>query len=828
MAGGFGTRLRPLSINIPKPMVPVGNLPMMEHIVSLLAKHGITDITALLYFQPEPIKKYFGDGARFGVNMSYLRPDDDYGTAGAVRMAVENADEPVLVISGDLITDFDLSKAIEWHRQKKAEATILLTRVENPLAFGIVITDEDGRITRFLEKPSWGEAFSDTINTGTYILEPSALKEIPLRKNFDFSQDLYPLMLSRSMRLYGRIMDGYWKDVGNVGEYHRVHTDIFTGKLNLDLKLNLSDNRDGSVFMNEGAKVPEGVSFSGTVILGKDVKIGNGTILADCVIGDRSVIGQGCNIRGTVLWSDSSVGDRSLLSGVTVCRRSRIGADAQLLDDSIVSDDCVIGDGATVKAGCKIWPGKTVDEGAIVSTSIIWGEKWSRELFTDSKLTGLALTELTPEMASRLGAAFGAFLGPGARMLTSRDASDVSRLLRRSLLSGILAAGVDVSDLEALPVPVLRHGLSKGGYSAGLYVRHNPDDFRCLDFILFDGSGLDMPTSKLKKIERNYFGEDFERITLDQIGRLDSPQRILENYRTEFWQAIDEEAIKQSGFKIVIDYSNGSSSQIFTAMPSRLGIAATELNGTLNPGPATTAHDIGLDRQAQLSAIVRSLDADVGFALNPGAEKLSVVDDRGDPLDDQLLLLIVTYLFLATHKTSKIAVPVSASMGVERIAAEHGVEVVRVAENHLAMMEIFRRPDINYVGGTRGGFIFPDFQMGADGLFALVKILESLAQTDSKISVLRKQFERYDRRSISVPCPWSKKGTVMRRLISESTDKERQLIDGIRVFEKNGWVLLSPDRLKASFNILAESTSRDNTISLINRYEAIVRECQKS
>jgi len=184
MAGGFGTRLRPLTINVPKPMVPVGNVPMMEHVVGLLAANGLNEVTSLLYFQPELIMDHFGDGSNFGIKMSYRLPEEDLGTAGAVRYALGDSDEPVLVISGDLITDFDLSEAIAWHREKKAEATILLTHIENPPAYGIVITDDDSRIVRFLEKPTWGEAFSDTINTGIYILEPSAFKLIPEGENF--------------------------------------------------------------------------------------------------------------------------------------------------------------------------------------------------------------------------------------------------------------------------------------------------------------------------------------------------------------------------------------------------------------------------------------------------------------------------------------------------------------------------------------------------------------------------------------------------------------------------------------------------------------------
>ncbi len=498
MAGGFGTRLRPLTINIPKPMAPIANMPMMEHVVSLLRRNNITEVTSLLYFQADKIRDHFQDGSAFGVSMKYAQPDDDYGTAGAVRYALDSVDEPVLIISGDLITDFDLSEAIKWHEAKKAEATILLTRMENPLAYGIVITDEDDRIVRFLEKPSWGEAFSDTINTGIYILEPSAIKLIPPKTNFDFSQNLFPLLLSREMGLHGKIMKGYWKDVGNVAEYRRVHIDFFEKRLALDLEHTCVQRDDAELYAGDNVTISENITMSGRVVLGHDVSLGAGCKLHDCVVGNRSHIGSRCELTDTVIWNDSLVGSESVMNHAVVCSHTRLGNRVTLLDDVIVSDDCVLGDEATVKANCKIWPGKTVDAGAIVSSSVVWGDKWNRELFTNSKVTGLALTEITPEMAVKLGAAFGALLGRGNAVVTSRDASDISRLLKRGLIAGLLASGVDVSDIEMMPIPVVRHALGRATYAVGIYVRHNPLDFRLIDMIFFEGSGLDMPTAKAR------------------------------------------------------------------------------------------------------------------------------------------------------------------------------------------------------------------------------------------------------------------------------------------------------------------------------------------
>jgi len=826
MAGGFGTRLRPLTINAPKPMVPVGNLPIMEHVVSLLTKHGITDITSLLYFQADDIKKHFKDGSTFGVKMNYVKPDEDFGTAGAVRFAMENSNEPIIVISGDLITDLDLTEAIRWHREKKSEATILLTHIEDPLPYGIVITDPEGRIVRFLEKPSWGEAFSDTINTGIYLLEPSATKLIPFKKNFDFSQNLYPLMLSKKMRLYGKIMPGYWKDIGNVNEYLKVHYDLFANDLELDLKTEESTVNEGRVFKGANVQLEEGVELSGTIILGNDVSIGANTRLHNCAIGHRSRINRNCEIKNSIIWNDNFIGSETVMDNIIICNRSQIGQNVKMLDNVIVSDECTIGDSATVRANCKIWPNKTVDEGAIVSTSIVWGEKWNRELFTDSKITGLAQTEISPDMAVRLGAALGATLGMGAEIVTSRDASDISRLLRRALMSGILSAGVNVSDLETMPIPIVRYQLSKGKYDAGMYVRHNPDDHRQIDIILFDGSGLDMPNAKLKKIERHYFGEYFERAPLDRIGHLEYTRGVLHDYRNDFIADINIDFIRQAGFKVVVDHSNGSSSQIFPTLFSLLGVSATELNANLNPRKFSSTPEENAQAIVQLSTIVSSLKADIGFLLNSAAEKLTVVDEYGRPIDNQLLLLILTDLYLQTHRPKKIAVPVGASMGVDDIAAEYGTDVIRVVNDHRGMMEAKLKYNVDFVGGTKGGFIFPGFQLGADAIFAGVKILEMMAQTKLHFGQIRKKYEKYIRETVSIPCPWARKGLVMRKIITETDNKKRQLIDGIRIFEDKGWVLIIPDRMKASFNILAESTSKKDTDKLIDRYRSYVEDCQ--
>src|SRR4051812_49654633 len=225
MAGGEGTRLRPLTSNQPKPMVPIVGKPCMEHILELLRKHGFDDVIVTLAFLPQAIRSYFGDGEGLGLNIEYSVEESPLGTAGSVRLASGKLDDTVLVISGDALCDIDLSALLRFHKEKGSSVTIGLKSVENPLEFGIVVTDEDGRVERFLEKPSWSQVFSDTINTGIYVIEPEVLRHIPPAQPYDWSKELFPYLLEMGRPIYGFVLDGYWQDIGNLDQYRQANFD---------------------------------------------------------------------------------------------------------------------------------------------------------------------------------------------------------------------------------------------------------------------------------------------------------------------------------------------------------------------------------------------------------------------------------------------------------------------------------------------------------------------------------------------------------------------------------------------------------------------------
>ncbi len=823
MAGGFGTRLRPLSLNIPKPMVFTAGKPMMEHIIKLLAKHGFTDIVALLYFQAEDIKDYFKDGSKFGVNIKYVMAAADYGTAGSVKNAEELLGERFLIISGDVLTDFDLKACIDFHIGKKASATMVLTRVENPLQYGVVITDENGLITRFLEKPTWGQVFSDTVNTGIYILEPEVMELIPRKTEFDFSKNLFPTMLEREESLYGYIASGYWRDVGNLVEYAKAHQDILEGKVKVDINGNLLQKDGVKIWADRNVHIGRKVKFSGSAIIGAETNIEGDCKIFNSVIGSNCKIGKGASITRSVLWDGVKIGDGAFVNEAIICNSADIGLGAQINENVVISDNCVIGKGAIVKANVKVWPDKKVEDGAILSSSLVWGDSWNRELFYDAKISGIGNTELTPEFAAKLGAAYGAFLGKYSNVLCCRDAALSSRMISRALNCGLLSAGVNVFDLQMLPIPVLRYELRYGKSAGGYHTRRSPVDDKVIDIVFFDADGMDIPEYKSKSIERLFFREDFRRAQVDETGRIDYPRRAIDNYRQAFLDALDIEAIKSMKYKIVIDYSYGGASEIFPSILGSLGIDTVSLNAYQDPERQYQSAEQVEERIYQLSSIVKTLRAQLGFMINPAAEKLDVIDERGRYIAPDKMLLLVTSLFLELNKIRNMAVPVAASMGVDVIAKEYGVKVIRTRNDHLSMMEAFHKNGVNFVGGTRGGFIFPGFQVGADAMFALVKILEMIAKIKTPLGRIRGEWEKLSMVKDIVPCGWGKKGQVMRNLIDYTEKMNRQLIDGVRIIYDDAWLLIRPDRKQAYFHLTAESYNKAKAERLIKEFKEKIR-----
>jgi mannose-1-phosphate guanylyltransferase/phosphomannomutase len=809
-------------------MVPMMNRPMMEHIVRLLRKYGFTDQTSLLYFHPEAITSYFGDGNSFGVSMSYVKAEADFGTAGSVRNATEQLGikERILIISGDVLTDFDLGEAVRFHEEKGAQATIVLTHVTNPLQFGIVMSDEQHRITRFLEKPSWGEVFSDTINTGIYILEPEAFEMIPYKREFDFSKDLFPALLNQPDALFGYIANGYWRDVGNLAEYHEAHMDALSGKVQLEIE---GERRNG-VIAEASSHISEAI-FRGQNIVARGSVIGEGARITNSIVGQNCHIEDGAIVETSILWDNVRVGRGAYIANDVACHNVVIGRRATVDENVFIGDGSEIGEEAHVQANLKLWPGKRVEAGANLQTSLVWEDRWNRELFTNSRISGTSNIELIPEFAAKVGAALGAHVGTAKRVVISRDSDPGSRVLSRALTSGLMSAGVIVVDLQETPIPLTRHHLRDARHAGGIHVRKNPIDRRRSDMIFFDSGGYDLSSSKGKAIERFFFGEDFPRAPFDKVGTMEFPAHTGETYVERFKSAVNADLVCAAHFRIAIDYGYGIASTIFPNILGALGAEVVSINAYLEPSRLTRGRE-EFDRSTRhLANVVTSLKYHVGFIIDAGGERVGLVDENGTIyLNNQLLSVLTKLVFESAVKRGetigRIAVPISATSEVDVIAQQYGAEVIYTKNTHADMMRAASDKGVAFVGGTLGGAIFPDYFFAVDGMFTVAKTLEMLATVGKSLGEVAAEIPRHAQARQQVYCPTEQLGKVMRRAMDHSRTMPKILVDGIK-FHPDGnesWVLVLPEKERPYCSIIVDAPDETQAVELSEKYAGLVQQ----
>ncbi len=823
MAGGQGSRLRPLTINRPKPLVPLVDKPVMAHIVGLLKKHGFTEVVATLQFMADRVQDHFGDGASFGVQFHYSVEEVPLGTAGSVKQAESFLDEPFLVISGDALTDFDLSQVVAFHREHGALVTITLTRVPNPLEYGVIIVNEDGRVRQFLEKPSWSEVFSDTVNTGIYVLDPRVFEYIEPGRPFDFSQDLFPRIMEQGEPIYGYIASGYWCDIGNMQEYMRATADYLEGRVHLE--------RDGTevrpgVWCDPEVELSPEAIVEGAVYLGYGTKVKEGVVLyGPTVVRDFSVLESRAHIDRSVIWRNSYIGERAELRGAVVGRQCTIKRRAMVFEGAVIGDGTTVNAGAIIQPGVKIWPGKEIEEGATVASSIIWGAQGRKVLFGRYGVSGLVNVDITPEFAARLGAAYGATLRKGAVVTMNRDAHYTPRMIKRALISGLPSAGVHVADLHSVPVPVARYVTAALGMAGGIHVRLSPFDNRVVDITFFDEHGQDLGAATQRKIERVFFQEDFRRVYLEDIARIFDPPQVQELYLSAFRKSLDMEALRAIGkdVRLVVDYANSSAARVLPTILDELNFDVLAINSTLDDSKlyqTAQEYEKGMDL---LAAMVPVVGANFGVRLDTGGERIYLVDDRGRRVEGVRALVLMVALSLAAHGGGAVAVPVSAPSAIERLAEPYGARVIRTKVNPAALMEACAEGDVLVAGDSSGSFIFPQFHPICDGLFAVAKLMELLVRRQTTLFEALAALPPYSLHRVRIPCRWESKGRVMRLLNEQFGERILDRTDGVKIgLGSSEWVLIMPDADGPFFHIYAEGVSDEQAEVLAEKYSGLV------
>ncbi|MCW2864264.1 MAG: Nucleotidyl transferase [Actinoallomurus sp.] len=822
MAGGEGTRLRPMTANQPKPLLPVVNKPIMEHVLRLLQRHGFTETVVTVQFLAALVRNYFGDGEEIGMALSYATEEMPLGTAGSVKNAQDALrDERFLVISGDALTDIDLTELVRFHKENGALVTIALKRVPNPLEFGIIIIDDDGRVQRVLEKPTWGQVFSDTANTGIYVMEPEVLDHVAAGEPVDWSGDVFPKLLAEGAPLYGYIADGYWEDVGTHESYLKAQADMLSGKIDIE-----PDGFEVSpgVWVAEGAEVDSEAVLKGPLYIGDYAKVEAGAELREyTVLGSNVVVKEGAFLHRAVVHDNVFIGPSTNLRGCVVGKNTDVMAGARIEEGAVIGDECVIESEAYVSSDVKVYPFKTIEAGAVVNTSVIWESRGQRTLFGPRGVSGLINVEITPELAVRLASAYATTLKKGAVVTASRDASRAARTLNRAVQSALTASAINVHDLEASPIPVARYETAREQCAGGIVIRTTPGDSQGVDIVFLDEHGADLSLAAQRKLERVFGRQEYRRAFPGEIAELSYPSRVVETYVRDLQRCVDMRGVREAGLKIVIDCAGGTASLVLPQLLGRLGVEVLTVNNGLDEvSPTETLAERMRDLQ-RLGDLVSSSRAAFGVRFDPVGERITLVNENGELIGDDRGLLVVLDLVASERRGGRVALPVTTTRVAEQVCRFHGVQVEWTSTSQDVLTKAAATEGIIFAGDGRGGFIIPEFSPTVDGIAAFIRMLGLVARTRLTLSQIDHRIPEAHLLKRSVPTPWAAKGSVMRHVVEAAGDRRVDTTDGVRVIEDDAsWILVLPDPSEAVTHLWAEGPDRDSAQDLLQDWAHVV------
>ncbi|MFI5359323.1 MAG: sugar phosphate nucleotidyltransferase [Halanaerobiales bacterium] len=815
MAGGQGSRLRPLTCDLPKPMVPVVNYPVMEYIIDLLREQGIRDIAVTAFYLPEKIESYFGNGERWGVNLHYFIEEEALGTAGSVHNAAEFLDETFIVVSGDAITDFDFTDAIRFHQEEGADATLILAKENIPLDYGVVMTDDDGRVIRFLEKPDWGQVFSDTINTGIYILEPKIFELYEKNKKFDFSRDLFPLMLNRNMDLCAVALEGYWNDIGNIKEYHQTQFDLLTGRVKVGKKacVVLEEN----IYLENGVDLDESVELRGPVYIGEGSRVEAGAYLANCIIGRNCRIDKNTSIKNSVIWDNNYIESNVEIRGAILANNVTVRKRAAIFDLATVGRNVVIGTGSRLKPEVKIWPEKEIEDEAVVDTNIVWPENWRRNIFCHRGVIGDSNIDITPDFVSNLAAAYGSTLKRGDNIVISSDVYKISSVLKRAFISGLQAAGIHVIDIGETITPVTRFSVVDLEAKGGVHIRVASTEPEKIIIEFLNETGVHISTNEQKEIEKHLFTGEYHRVFIDEIGDFAYTPDMPVKYLDELTASIDLENIRRNYFSVVMDYEYDSLGDLFTLLLRRLNCQILSTRN-YSPGVLPMSIEERLEARDRVKRIIRDNNSDLGIIIDHNGEELHLISRQGRVLSKAEYQLLISYILLE-RGIKYLPVPVNTPLVLESLAEEYGAVLEYTPVNPQVAMDRYYENSKEQVKEVKILRFYP-YQ---DGLAGLALILEEMARLNISLDGLLNRLPEFYLNNAEIACDWKEKGRVMRQLGKESNNME-QMIDGIKFRHNNGWALVIPDSERPVFHIYAEGQDMESAESLTGFYLEKVKE----
>lgn len=641
LAGGEGSRLRPLTLGRCKPMTPLFGKPVMGHIIDLLRRHGVTEIAVTLHYLPSTVMDFFGDGSDYGVHLHYVVEDVPVGTAGSVKMCMDFlGDEDFLVVSGDAVTDLDLTELTNRHLGRSAAASLALCRREEPLEYGLVRCDRSGTVLGFVEKPGWSQVSTELVNTGIYVLSRRAMDLVPEDTDFDFGKDLFPLLLKEGELLCGWEVPGYWQDMGDCGAYLESVRDALDGKVALDLVTGMAD-------------IPAGVEVRSPCWISRRVSLARG-----CSIGPYTVLGEGSTVEtGAVVERSvllgAHVGEGAEVTGAILCRGAAVHRRAMVNTGAVLGENVRVGSEAIVAPGVKLWPGRSVPEGGKATASQVTAGQSAPLKFTGSGLLrGTVGEELTPEALLSLGA----ILGERGRVGLGWSGGEGAAMLARCASCGVVSAG-GTSLCSDAPCPSAAAWLSRYyELPVTIFVQQDGDTAQ---LGLYGADGLSLTRGEQRKIEGALLRGETSRVPALRVGQMETIAGVRAGYVAE------------------------------AARRSRLSTATL--------GPVAVRVEMGEENDL-LARALTILGCQVSrgegrgmptFAIQRGGFSLAVWDEEGKEIPPDRLLVLLTRIEME-NGTKKMALPAWAPAAADTVAGSFGGRILRLGRDGQEAREVWR------------------------------------------------------------------------------------------------------------------------------------------
>ncbi|NMP38208.1 MAG: NTP transferase domain-containing protein [Clostridiales bacterium] len=762
MAGGEGTRLRPLTCTLPKPMARLCGRPVLEYILDLLCGAGINEAVITLKYLPDAVISYFDSAPREGMKLEFVVENEPMGTAGGVKNALKDANEDFLVISGDALCDYDLKKAVQFHKSTNADATIVCARADDPREYGLVSANDDGTVTGFIEKPAWAQVTTDCANTGIYIFKPSVLSLIPDEKASDFAKDIFPHMLEKGGKLVAYRAEGYWCDIGDLASYRKCQSDILNGRVRCSLKPVAQ-----GVFT--GAKLPSGsYTLVPPVYIGRNVQIESGAVIGpDSVVDDGSLVGRGATVRRSVMLQNSFVSASAKLNEAILCCSASVKRGGQIYEGGVLGQGSVLGTDAVLRQNVLVWPDKKIDSLSSVTENIKFGEGVSASI-SESEITGEYGVELTPEKCVCLGAAIGS-CEFGKRVGISTDGEKTSKVMKLAITAGLMYSGSHVWDFGECFEAQNSFFTSFCGLETGIFISGTQGG---ASVRLCTNGGLSLPRSAEREIDSRLKRGEFNRCTGDDCRDISDMRSVYMIYKREL--------------------CNQATGELY-GMSARIESPVEEIKDIVSSALAL----LGAKDSPQLL-----------FRINSKGTRLSAeYTATGEHIPFEKLLAICCDYELKNGRD--VALPCDAPQMISSLATGYGKRAIRYAGTPADTAENEARK----LGARQ--------IWSRDALFMCVKLMSIMKDTGKSLHELQDELPGFyiARKYVDIDVSPARISDALKKENSDVSHSE----EGVLFNNGNGKILVTPLKNGRALRIIAEAVDSETAQELCALTERQIR-----